>query len=173
MSFFLRLVFLSCVLYLGANISKAQTKPPLPTQSPAPKSVKISGGGCSHVQAFEYDRVTYQNTVDEASFAKISQWQPNRGEPAISFGKITRIARNYLRSLKLDDEPELLESVALVRFCGESWVYGVTFANAGPEKVVTISPGEQRVLGKYFYLFVRPDGSVIKPVERDRLKTIN
>lgn len=124
------------------------------------------------MQAFEYDRVTYQNTVSDTDFAKIPKWSPDRGEPAMSFGKVTRISRKYLQSLKLDDEPERLESITIHRFCGENWVYGITFAHQGPEKVVTIAPGELRVLGKYFYLFLRPDGVAIKPTERSRLKTI-
>lgn len=124
------------------------------------------------MQAFEYDLITYQNTVDDTDFVMIPKWNPEREEPAISFGKVARIARKYLQSLKLDDEPERLESISILRICGENWVYEVTFAHQGPEKVVTIAPGEQRVLGKYFYQFIRLDGVAIKPIEQSRLKTI-
>jgi hypothetical protein len=159
----------------AATVALSQVKKtqPKPTPTPTPKFKTITGGGCSHVQAFEYDRVTYQNTVNDTDFVKIPKWKPERGEPAMSFGKAARIARKYLQSLKLDDEPKRLESVTIYRFCGENWVYGITFAHEGPEKVVTIAPGEQRVLGRYFYLFVRPDGIAIKPAERSRLKTID
>ncbi len=172
---FSRLFFLTILVGFTAAIASSQVKKPQPkpTPTPAAKVKTASGGGCSHVQAFEYDRVTYQNTVNETEFETIPKWNPERGEPAISFGQAARIARKYLQSLKLEDEPKRLESVTIYRFCGENWVYGITFAHEGPEKIVTISPGELRVLGKYFYIFVRPDGVAIEPIEQSRLKTID
>lgn len=162
---------LLCASVLLAPVAVFKKKPqPKATPTPATKIATVSGNGCSYVQAFEYDLITYQNTVNENDFAKIRVWQPDHGEPALSFGKVARIARTYLHSLKLDDEPTNLESITIYKFCNGNWVYGVTFAHVGPEKVVTISLGEQRVLGKYFFLFIRPDGVLIKPAEQSRLK---
>jgi hypothetical protein len=160
------LLMTALFLLAGAAIGQVKSAKPKPKGTPPPKMVSGSSHGCGYAQAFEYDGITYQNTVTDDTYKGVPGWRVGKAEPPLSLNRVVRIAQKYLHGLQLPDEPKIVQGVSIMRVCDDNWAYAVTFLRGGEEKVAQISPTEQRVLGKQFYIYIRPNGSVIKPVPR-------
>ena len=113
-------------------------------------------------QTFAFEGTTYVNTLLSQDFAHTPVWKAASKEPALSVGNALRIARESLKRLVKKANRFDVNTIALKEFADERWFYEVRFRTSGGT-ILQESPNKYRMVENEFRIFVKMDGTIIKP----------
>jgi hypothetical protein len=104
-----------------------------------------------------YVTASYAYKLTNQDFVNTPSWNPNDGEPPISFGRAIGIARENLSRFVTSAEAWKMRTVLLQSLGGEKWYYRIHFFCSG------VACREIDIENRNFTALVKMDGTIVEP----------